>query len=258
MDYATLTVERQGPVAWVWLNRPERRNALNAQLLEDIATAFNELQRSYDAPIVVLAGRGPSFCAGADRKDPPGGHLAQTPDVGMREKRHVSQLGPRAMRAIAELDAITIARLHGHAVGGGLALALACDLRIAAADTMFHIPEVDLGVPLGWGALPRLAAEVGTCRAKELILLCETFDAATAERLGLLNRVVAPDALDAMVQNWAQRLATKPGAALHLTKTQFRAYAHAVTLGDATVTDVDLTAAAGSENMGRFTAHPKR
>lgn len=258
MEYATLSVEHDGKIAWVWLNRPERRNALNAQLLEDIATAFAELQRCYDTPVVVLAGRGTSFCAGADRKDPPGGYLARTPDISMREKRYVSQLGPRAMRAIAELDAITIARLHGHAVGGGLALALACDLRVAAADTVFHVPEVDLGVPLGWGALPRLAAEVGACRAKELILLCETFDAETAARHGLLNRVAAPDALDATVRDWAQRLAAKPAAALHLTKIQFRAYAHAVTLGDATMTDVDLTAAAGSENMDRFIADPKR
>ncbi|MFN8624462.1 MAG: enoyl-CoA hydratase/isomerase family protein [Candidatus Binatia bacterium] len=258
MDYTTVTVERQGPIAYVWLNRPERRNALNGQMLEDLVAVFTELQRAFATPVVVLGGRGPSFCAGADRKDPPGGHLLQADGVGMRERRYVSQLGPRALRAIGELEAVTIARLHGHAVGGGLALALACDLRIAAAGTTFHIPEVDLGVPLGWGALPRLAAEVGACRAKELILLCEPFDAAAAERYGLLNRVVTEDALDATVTDWATRIAAKPNGAVHITKTQFRAYAHVVALGDAGEADGDLTAAAGREQFARFLADPKR
>ena len=103
-----------------------------------------------------------------------------------------------------------------------------------------------------------LAAEVGACRAKELILLCEQFDAPTAERYGMLNRVVAPDALDATVNDWAQRIAAKPGGALHITKTQFQAYAHTVPLGDAGAADGDLTAAAGREAFALFTANPKR
>ncbi len=258
MEYATLAVERQGAVAHVWLNRPERRNALSGQLLEDLAAAFTALQRDFDTKVVVLGGKGASFCAGADRKDPPGGHLMGDTKTSLRERRYISQLGPRALRAIRELEAVTIARLQGHAVGGGLALALACDLRIAAADTVFHVPEVDLGVPLGWGAVPLLAAEVGACRAKELILLCEQFDATAAERYGMLNRVVAADALDAMVNDWAQRIAAKPGGALHITKTQFQAYAHTVPLGDAGAADGDLTAAAGREAFALFTANPKR
>ncbi len=251
MSYETLTVEHDGPIARVWLNRAERRNALNAQTLEEIAAAFTELQRHFDAPVVVLGGRGASFCAGADRKDPPA-RLARGSGAGARERRHVAQVGRRAVEAIERVEAITIARLHGHAIGGGLAIALACDLRIAAASTVFHIPEVDLGVPLAWGAAPRLAREVGMARAKELILLCDRFDAAAAERYGVLNRVVPDDQLDAAVEAWAQRLAAKAPWALHMTKTQFRAYARATVLGDVTEGDGDLIALASAEDPTRF------
>ena len=257
MAYETLTIEREGPIARVWLNRPERRNALNALALEEVAAAFTELQRSFDTPVVILGGRGQSFCAGADRKDPPAARMAVGSGAGPRERRYASQLGRRALAAIEGLEAITIARLHGHAVGGGLALALACDLRVAAAGTVFHIPEVDLGVPLSWGAVPRLAREVGMARAKELILLCDRFDAATAERYGLLNRVVAEQGLDAVVDDWAQRLAAKPAWAVHMTKTQFRAYAHTMPLGDVTEADGDLLGAAVREDPTRF-AFPKK
>ncbi len=252
MAYETLTIEHDGPIARVWLDRPERRNALNAQALEEIAAAFTELQQHFDTPVVILCGRGQSFCAGADRKDPPAARMAKGSGAGPRERRYASQLGRRALTAIEQLEAITLAQLHGHAIGGGLALALACDFRIAAASTIFQIPEVDLGVPLSWGAVPRLAREVGVARAKELILLCDRFDASTAERYGLLNRVVPDNDLETAVSEWAQRLVRKPAWAVHMTKTQFRAYAQAMPLGDVSEADGDLLAAAAGEDPGRF------
>jgi enoyl-CoA hydratase/carnithine racemase len=258
MAYETLTIEHEGPLARVGLNRPERRNALNAVALEEIAAALTELQRHFDTPVVVLGGRGVSFCAGADRKDPPSARMAKGSGAGPRERRYAAQLGRRALAAIEHLEAITIARLHGHAVGGGLALALACDFRLAAASTVLQVPEVDLGVPLSWGAAPRLAREVGMARAKELILMCDRFDAPTAERYGLLNRVVPDGELDTVVTDWAQRLAAKPPWAVHMTKTQFRAYAQTVPLGDVTEGDADLLAAASQEDPTRFLFGPQR
>lgn len=258
MAYQTLTIEPEGPITRVWLNRPERRNALNGLALEEVAAAFTELTTHFDTQVVVLGGRGASFCAGADRKDPPAARMARGSGAGPRERRHAAQLGRRALEAIERCEAITIARLHGHAVGGGLALALACDLRIAAATTVFHVPEVDLGVPLSWGAVPRLAAAVGTARTKELILLCDRFEAAAAERYGLLNRVVPEEELDAVVDDWARRLADKPPWAVHMTKTQFRAYTQSVPLGDVTEADGDLLAAASFEDPSRFMSAIKR
>jgi enoyl-CoA hydratase/carnithine racemase len=251
MPYETLSLEIDGPVGRLWLDRPQKRNALNATALEEIAAACEELQRRFDVPVVVIGGRGPSFCAGADRTDPPA-RMARGSGASARERRWVAQVGRRAVEAIERLEAITIARLHGHVIGGGVLLAAACDLRLAAAGTLFHIPEVDLGIPLSWGGAPRLAREVGAARAKELILLCDRFDAAAAERYGLLNRVVAADALDAAVDDWARRLAGKPQWALHMTKSQFQAYGVTRTLGDVSTMDGDLLTAATGEDPGRF------
>jgi enoyl-CoA hydratase/carnithine racemase len=251
MAYETLTLEHDGPIARVWLDRPHKRNALDARALEEITDAFTTLGRAFDTRVVILGGRGASFCAGADRTNPPG-RSTQATNAGPRERRHAALMGRRAVEAIERVEAITIARVHGHAIGGGVLLALACDLRVAEAGTVFHVPEVDLGVPLTWGGVPRLARAVGPARAKELILLCDRFDAAEAERLGLLNRVTAPGEIDGVVDDWANRLAAKPAWALHMTKTQFRAYAATQSLGDVTEGDGDLLTLAALEDSTRF------
>lgn len=250
MSYETLSLEQDGRIARVWLDRPERRNALSGLALEEIRRVFEELQTSFETSVIVLGGRGLSFCAGADRKDPPG--RVESPTGLARERRYMAQTGKRAVEAIERCEAITIARLHGHAIGGGVLLAGACDFRIAARSTIFHVPEVDLGIPLTWGGAPRLAHLVGPARAKEIILLCERFDAETADRFGLLNRVVDDDALDELVDDWANRLAEKPEWALHMSKTQFRGYDQTAVLGDLTEGDADLLNAASAQDPTRF------
>ncbi len=239
MEFETLELEREGSILRVWLNRPRVRNALSTRSLEEITALFTGLQTDFAVTTVVLGGRGASFCAGADRGDPPG--LAATENAASdRERRYASQMGARACRAIEDVDAVTVARIHGHAIGGGLLLALACDFRIASAETVFHVPEVDLGIPLTWGGTPRLIHELGAARAREIILMCERVDAATAQHWGLVHRCVAEKALDATVEDWVARLAAKPEVAVHMTKTQMRSYAARGRLGDVTETDGDV------------------
>jgi enoyl-CoA hydratase/carnithine racemase len=110
-------------------------------------------------------------------------------------------------------------------VGGGLVLAAACDLRIAAEDARFSIPEVDLGIPLAWGGIPRLVREIGPALTKELVLTCRPFDAAEAKAAGFLNRVVRADALDAEVEALARTLAEKAAIPLFATKRHVNAVA---------------------------------
>jgi enoyl-CoA hydratase/carnithine racemase len=252
MSWKTLEVERSGSVQRVWLARPERRNALNTESLEELVQLFSSLQTDFDARVVVLGGRGPSFCAGADRKDPPGSQrMRESSGASDRERRYAAQLGRRACRAIEELELVTIARVHGHAVGGGFALAMACDFRIAAQSAVFHVPEVDLGVPLTWGATPRLIHEVGASRAREIIVMCDRIEAPRAEQLGIAHRVVADGELDAVVDDWAARIAAKPEAAIHMTKTQFRAYADRARLGDVSESDGDLLVLASRSGIAR-------
>ena len=134
-----LAINEDGPVLRVELNRPESLNCLDDDVLLEVTDLYTRLQQRFDLKAVVLGGRGRAFCAGADLRNPPG--FAGT---GGRERRYHSQIGYRACQAIADCEVVTIARLHGHVVGGGFALALACDFRIAAADTVFRLPEVDL------------------------------------------------------------------------------------------------------------------
>ncbi len=249
MPYESLEIERRGNVLWVWLCRPEKRNALSTAVLEDLADLFTALQTDFATRAVVLAGRGPSFCAGADRGAPPGSEvLASASGATDRQRRWASQIGLRACRAIECSEIPTVARLQGHVVGGGVALALACDFRIAAADAMFRVPEVDLGIPLTWGATARLIQECGMARAREAILMCDRFDAATAERWGAVHRVVDETQLDRTVEEWAERLAAKPEIAVHMTKTQMRAYAARYSQGTVTESDGDLLA--GASRLG--------
>jgi enoyl-CoA hydratase/carnithine racemase len=252
MTWKTLTVERDGALLRVWLNRPERRNALDTTALDEIAALFTGLATDFETRVVILGGRGDAFCAGADRRDPPAAaRMAASSDASERERRYASQIGRRAARAIEESEVPTIARLHGYAIGGGVVLAAACDFRIAAEGTWLQVPEVDLGIPLTWGGTPRLVHEIGAARARELILLCERVDAATAERWGLVHRVVPADRLDATVDDWARRLAEKPEVAVHMTRTQLRAYARRAALGDVSETDGDVLMAASRVGVAR-------
>ena len=113
---------------------------------------------------------------------------------------------------------MTIARIQGHCIGGGLVIASACDLRVAAEDASFSIPEVDLGIPLAWGGIPRLVREIGPAATKELVLTCRRFGAGEAKELGFLNRVVSPERLGSEVDGLAGKLAGQPAYSLELTK----------------------------------------
>jgi enoyl-CoA hydratase/carnithine racemase len=245
-ELGRLAVERDGAVVRVWFDRPARHNPLDTRTLEELVDLFGRLTTDFAARVVVLGGRGPSFSAGADLDAPPGRASVGGDGVTGRERRWWSQLGRRAVAAIADSEVVTIARLHGHVLGGGLCLALACDFRIAALDARLGLPEIDLGLPLTWGGTARLVHELGAARARELIMLGEPVVGSRAETLGLVHRAVPAPRLDAVVDEWAARLAAKSEVAIHMVKTQLRALARRADLGDTTETDGDLLLAASA------------
>jgi len=247
VSYQHLELEPMGPILRVYLNRPECLNALDTTTLQEIADCFTALQHRFEARVVILAGRGRSFSSGADRRRPPGRDLLDQAGISPRERRHHTQVGFRAVRAIEACEVVTVASVAGHAIGGGACLAFSCDFRIAAEDAVFHIPEVDLGVPLTWGATPRLIHEIGAARARQMILMAERVDGRRAETWGLVHRAVPQMELEAATLEWAKRVASKPALAVHMTKTQFRAYAARDRLGVVAETDGDLLAAASRD-----------
>jgi enoyl-CoA hydratase/carnithine racemase len=245
MAATRIEVERDGGIVRLWLDRPDKHNPLGTATLEQVVELYESFATDFGVRVVVLGGRGPSFSAGADLGAPPGSEHVGRDGVGVRERRWWAQLGRRAVTAVADAEVVTIARLHGNVLGGGLCLAVACDFRIAALDTRLGLPEVDLGLPLTWGGTARLAHEVGAARARQLIMLTGTIDGAEAERWGLVQRAVPAGELDAAVDDWARRLAAKPERAVHMAKTQFRALSRRAGLGDTTETDGDLLLATG-------------
>jgi enoyl-CoA hydratase/carnithine racemase len=252
-DFTTLDVERDGSdprILRVWLSRPDRLNAISPRMLLEIGDLFSSLERDYETRVVVLGGRGRSFSAGADRKPPLPGEALPEPQSD-RERRWVAQAGRRACQAIEDCEAVTIARVHGHAVGGACCFALSCDFRVCSDDAFFRVPEVDLGVPLTWGAVPRLIHEVGAARAREILLLCEDIPGPKALHWGMAHRCVPAADLEACADDLATRLAGKPEMAVYMTKTQLRGYARRASLGDVTESDADLIDVAMRSESGQ-------
>ena len=252
--YESLELERDGAVLRVWLNRPERLNVIDNTMLEELTHLYDSAATDFHVRVVVLGGRGRTFCAGFDRNPP-----QRKGETTGRQRRYEMQLGRRACRAIEECEAITVARLHSHVLGGGFCFAQACDFRVAASDVKLRLPEVEIGLPLGWGGVPRLIHEVGASRAREILMLAEDIEAERALHWSLVHRVSEPDGLDDAVDRLVERLLGQPELPLYQTKTQLRGHAAAARLADASEADGDLIATAGRdpETLARF-AIPKK
>jgi enoyl-CoA hydratase/carnithine racemase len=203
-------------VGTIVLNRPERLNALSVALMSEIIELCAWISDQHEIKVVVLRGEGRAFTAGFDLNDFTNVYGGANPRAG-------AELGRTMADTVTNMRQLTIAAVHGHCVGGGVVLTSACDLRMAAAGTRFSIPEVDLGIPLAWGGVPRLVREVGPAVAKELILSCRPFTAEEALQLRFINRVVNGDDLISEAQSFADSLASKPTFSLLATKTQVNA-----------------------------------
>ena len=186
----TVALALDGPLGRITLNRPERLNAVGAAMMRDLIAAAKFFDELLDVRVVVVSGAGRAFCAGADLQDSPLGGASPRSARPWAERRELGQLGLRMADALEGMRAVTIAAVHGYAIGGGLVLAAVCDLRVAADDAVFSIPEIELGIPLAWGGIPRLVREIGPALTKELVMTCRRFTPAEAKAAGFLNRVV--------------------------------------------------------------------
>jgi enoyl-CoA hydratase len=204
-----ITTAIQDRIATVTVNRPDKLNALNAATIAALHDAFRGLAADDDAGAVILTGAGAkAFVAGAD--------IAELATMDPLSGIGVSRRGQDAFRFIERMRKPVLAAVNGFALGGGLELALACHLRIAAATARFGLPEVKLGIIPGYGGTVRLPRIVGRGRALELILSGEMIDAAEAYRIGLVNHVVEPAALLEATRSMAGRMLANGPVALAL------------------------------------------
>src|SRR5438874_3393472 len=220
-----VTLVRDGAIATVTLNRPDRRNSLSDAMLTDLGAAFVELRDDTTTRVVVVTGAPPVFSAGADAGLKSTMSADERRQAFGQRKSQFRRLFERANTLLESLEQTTLAMINGHAIGGGWGLTLACDFRWAAEEAEFWIPEVDLGVPLGVASTTRFVRLVGPARAKEIIMECRRYSAEEARVLGLVHRVVAGDALAKEVRAFAERMATKPFRALAEVKARINAIA---------------------------------
>jgi enoyl-CoA hydratase len=202
-------LDQQDGVAWLRLNRPEALNALNRQLTAALEDALERVAAMDGARVLVVAGRGRAFCAGNDIKEM---QTVAPDEAGALARRHAA-----IMARFSSLPQVTIAAVDGYALGGGLMLAIAQDLRVASDRARLGLPEVTLGFPPAYG-IARLLDVVAGGHARDLLLTGRTVHATEALRIGLVNRVVAPPTLEASVATLAAEIARSPGGGLAATK----------------------------------------
>jgi enoyl-CoA hydratase/carnithine racemase len=239
-EFTTLDLDLATPIARITLARPGRLNALSPQALTELAMAAGQIAAADKVKVVVVRGAGRAFCAGYDL-----GGVAEEPSPERVD------LGRQMAQSISEIPALTLAAIHGHCVGGGLVLAAACDIRLAAAGTRFAIPEVDLGIPLAWSGIPRLVRELGPALTKELVISARPFTAAEAHAIRFVNRVVPDADFDEAVEEFAISLATKPSFLIRQTKRLVDALVENAYSTSQSFRDAELTMAALRDEESR-------
>ncbi|MGB6145553.1 MAG: enoyl-CoA hydratase-related protein [Rhodanobacter sp.] len=200
MAYRNLELGNRGAVRTIVVNRPDKLNALDRQTLNELTLAFAQAAQDDAVRVVVLAGAGEkAFVAGAD--------ISEMSGCSSVQAQAFSRAGQRLMSSIERLGKPVIARVQGFALGGGMELAMACHLRVASEKAKFGQPEINLGLIPGFGGTQRLLRLAGRSAALELCLTGTPVNAQRAYELGIINRVVAPEALDETVEALADQLA---------------------------------------------------
>jgi methylglutaconyl-CoA hydratase len=210
--YKNLEIETRGFVRWIWLNRPAVRNAFNDELIGEISAAFADVEATPAARVVVLAGRGEVFCAGADLN-----YMRAMSGFTHAENQNDALKVARMFHAVHSCSRPVLARVHGDAFGGGVGLAAACDIVIASDKVSFGLSEVRLGL-VAATISPHLVRAMGARQAARYMLTAEKFPASQAKTLGLVHEITKPGDLDREVERQAQVLLSSSPAALAATK----------------------------------------
>jgi enoyl-CoA hydratase/carnithine racemase len=208
-------VEKQGRVALVRFDRGNKANALSYETMRQLTDAARQLDDDAELSAVVLTGRADNFSLGADLKDT---EAAAVAGAGLSERRAALRIGPRMCEAWERLEPITIAAIEGHCVGGGAAIAVALDLRVMADDGTLYVPEVERGMNMSWGSIPRFVNLAGPARTKRLVALAEKVDADRAERWGLVDETCPSGRAVEVAMGLAQRAAELPPVQVRMVK----------------------------------------
>ncbi|MFQ5873498.1 MAG: enoyl-CoA hydratase/isomerase family protein [Dehalococcoidia bacterium] len=217
MTYETILVERQDRIAKLALNRPDKLNAINNKMEEELSQAIQELDRDDDVGVVVLTGAGRAFCAGGDVSEMPGARGARvSPNVD--DIRRGFRGAQSIVLGLQRMQKPVIGMINGVAAGAGFDFSCACDIRIGCPDSRFLAAFIRVGLFPGWGGIWLYARTLGLPKAAELLFTGDFLEAEEAHRLGMLNKLVPKDELEQTTMEMARKIADGPPIALRLSK----------------------------------------
>jgi enoyl-CoA hydratase/carnithine racemase len=219
-----VTVERDGAIATVTIDRGDGRNALSRQLILELTETARSFTDDIETHAVILTAKG-AFTAGADLKD---SAMDRRRAAGLLERRQMVRIGPDLCDAWERVEQVTIMAVEKYCIGGGGALAAACDFRIMARDAYMRLPEVPLGMNMSWHSVPRLTALIGPANTKKFVIFGEKVFADEAFRWGLIDEIAEPGDTLARARDWAGRTVKLPPNAVRMTKQSVNASANAL------------------------------
>ena len=218
-------IEKRDRIAIVAFDRGSPANPLSLQLLRELTAAADTFADDTSTGAVILTGRPDNFTMGFDLKD---AEYAGLRRAGIARQHAGLKIGTRMCRAWQEIPALTVSAIEGWCVGGGIALAVATDLRVVGEHARCYVPEIERGMNMSWGSVPRIVNLVGPARAKRIVLLAEKLDARQALEWGLADKVAADGTTAEAALAFAERAASLPPIAMRMCKQDIDAYANAL------------------------------
>jgi len=229
MSYKYVTVEKQNRIAVVRFDRGHDMNPLSVDLMEELTDVARSFESDFETSAVILTGNGKNFTAGYDLK---GASQKQRMEAGLSERRVLQSVGPRMCKAWEEMEPMTIAAIDGYCIGGGVALAVALDLRVATMETKFYVPEIKNGMNMSWQSIPRMVNLMGPARTKQIAIIADMIDARKAEKWGLVEELTEESHAFGMAHALAKQIAERPPLPVRMIKKGASKAANA--LNDAT------------------------
>jgi enoyl-CoA hydratase/carnithine racemase len=216
----------QGRIAVVRFDRGDNINALSQQAMRELRDVPRDFEDDLETSVVIVTGSARSFSAGFDLKDPEG---RQRDSLSIGERINRQRLGPKLCKAWQDMEQVTIAAIEGHCIGGGAALVVSLDFRTCGKSAHFRIPEIELGMNMSWGSIPRMIALMGPARTKQAVILAsDRISSAEALRWGLVENVVADGEALAAAMAFAEKIARQPPIPVRMTKSSVNRLAYAL------------------------------